>query len=84
MNIKRIPYPKPLYQDYSVSQKPPITLALTEFHALLAYADTIKGISLLNKEIVYEDNYNEAFGRLINLIRDPMTGKHYCDVFSQH
>lgn len=74
-NMKQIQYPKPLYEDYSVSEKPPIGVALTEFHILLAYTDTIKGISLLNNEVVYEDNYNEAFGKLVNIIKDPMTGK---------
>lgn len=69
-----IPFPKPLYEDYSVSQKAPFALVLTEFHVLLGYSDTIKGMSLLNKELVYEDNYNEAFGRLINVIKDKITG----------
>lgn len=73
-NLNEIDYPKPLYEDYSVSQKPPIACVLTEFHILLAYTDTIKGISVLNKEVVYEDNYNEAFGKLINIIKDPITG----------
>lgn len=69
-----IPFPKPLYEDFSVLQKPPFSLVLTEFHVLLGYTDTIKGISLLNKELVYEDNYNEAFGRLINVIKDRISG----------
>lgn len=59
-----------------MSQKPPFACVLTEFHVLLAYSDTIKGVSLLNKEVVYEDNYNEAFGRLVNIIKDPTTGKN--------
>lgn len=72
-----IQYPKPLYQDYSLSQKPPFTFLLTEFHVLLAYVDTIKGVSLLNKELIYEDNYNEAFGKLVDVIKDPMTGTYF-------
>lgn len=51
----------------------PFTLALTEFHALVAYRDRIKGISLLNSELVYEDNYNEAFGKLITVVKDHVT-----------
>lgn len=79
-NIKSIKltcinYPKPLYEDYSLSQKPPFSLVLTEFHVLLAYTDAIKGVSLLNKDLIYEDNYNEAFGKLIDIVKDPMTGK---------
>lgn len=50
-------------------------MALTQFHILLAYTDTIKGMCLLNQEVVYEDNYNEAFGKLINIIKDVRTGK---------
>lgn len=67
-------YPKPLYQDYSVLPKPPFTLILTEFHILLAYVDAIKGVSLLSKDLIYEDNYNEAFGKLIDIIKDPTIG----------
>ncbi|VEN49877.1 unnamed protein product [Callosobruchus maculatus] len=52
-------------------------MALTQFHILLAYSDSIKGMCLLNPEVVYEDNYNEAFGsgRLINIIKDLRTGE---------
>ncbi|XP_063904510.1 vacuolar protein sorting-associated protein 18 homolog isoform X2 [Zophobas morio] len=70
-----IKYPKPLYEDYSVSQKFPIAITLTEFHILLAYTDTIKGVCLLNEDVVYEDNYNEAFGKLINIVKDASTGE---------
>ncbi|XP_057663701.1 vacuolar protein sorting-associated protein 18 homolog isoform X1 [Diorhabda carinulata] len=68
-----ISYPKSIYED-SVLKKFPIAVALTQFHILLAYTDSVKGVCLLNQEIVYEDNYNEAFGRLINLIKDVRTG----------
>lgn len=72
---KLLQYPKPLYEDYSVSQKYPIAIATTEFHILLAYTDSIKGVCLLNRDLVYEDNYNEAFGKLINIIKDRRTGE---------
>ncbi|EFA08901.1 Vacuolar protein sorting-associated protein 18 homolog-like Protein [Tribolium castaneum] len=70
-----IEYPKPLYEDYSALEKFPIALALTEFHVLLAYTDAIKGVCLLNEEVVYEDNYNEAFGKLVNIVKDGSTGE---------
>lgn len=73
-NIKTIPFPKPKYEDYSVSQKFPIAIVVTEFHILLAYADMVKGVCLLNEEVVYEDNYNEAFGKLVNILKDSRTG----------
>lgn len=71
---KLIHYPKPLYEDYSASQKYPLAVALTQFHVLLGYTDTIKGVCLLNEEVIYEDNYNEAFGKLINVVKDIRTG----------
>lgn len=67
-----------MYEDYAVSPKYPIAIALTQFHILLAYTDTIKGLCLLNQEVVYEDNYNEAFGKLVNIIKDVRTGKRRC------
>ncbi|CAG9821457.1 unnamed protein product [Phaedon cochleariae] len=71
---KLVLYPKPVYEDYSVSQKYPVTIALTQFHILLAYTDSIKGVCLLNQEVIYEDNYNEAFGKLVNTVKDIRTG----------
>lgn len=79
----QISYPKPLYEDHSTSQKYPLAIALTQFHILLAYADTIKGVCLLNEEIVYEDNYNEAFGKLINVVKDVRTGNTVFSLLQQ-
>ncbi|XP_076258770.1 vacuolar protein sorting-associated protein 18 dor isoform X1 [Rhynchophorus ferrugineus] len=72
--IKLLNYPKPPYEDYSKLPKYPLSIALTEFHILLAYADRIKGMCLLNEEQVYEDQYNEAFGKLVSILRDCKTG----------
>ncbi|KAF7993970.1 hypothetical protein HCN44_011239 [Aphidius gifuensis] len=52
----------------------PINFVLTKFHALLLYADHVKGISLLNQELIFEDVYNDTFGKLINITKDHMTG----------
>lgn len=38
----------------------PLSFVLTEFHALLLYADRVKGISLLNQELIFEDIYNDV------------------------
>lgn len=70
--MTQIPFPDTPYGEV---QRPPFVFELTEFHVLLGYPDSIKGISLLNKELVYEDNYNEAFGRLNNVIKDRVTGE---------
>ncbi|KAK0168771.1 hypothetical protein PV327_002541 [Microctonus hyperodae] len=52
----------------------PINFILTKFHALLLYPDHVKGISLLNQELIFEDIYNDTFGKLVNIIKDPMSG----------
>lgn len=72
---KLLEYPKPLYEDYSQSPKYPIAIAMTQFHILLAYSDSIKGMCLLNEEVVYEDRYNEAFGKLVSVVKDTRTGE---------
>lgn len=38
----------------------PLSFVLTEFHALLLYPDHVKGISLLNQQLVFEDYYTEV------------------------
>jgi len=38
----------------------PLSFVLTEFHALLLYPDHVKGISLLNQELIFEDVYNDV------------------------
>jgi hypothetical protein len=38
----------------------PLAFVITEFHALLLYADHVKGISLLNHELVFEDVYTSV------------------------
>lgn len=49
----------------------PLSFVLTEFHALIMYSDRVKAISLLNQELVYEDHYSEAHGKLKNIVKDP-------------
>ncbi|XP_053975095.1 vacuolar protein sorting-associated protein 18 homolog isoform X2 [Hylaeus anthracinus] len=51
----------------------PLSFVLTEFHALLLYADHVKGISLLNQELIFEDIYNDAVGNLLNITTDYVT-----------
>lgn len=48
----------------------PLSFVLTEFHALLLYADRVKGISLLNQELIFEDIYNDV--RIIDKKRNGM------------
>nr|XP_034180513.1 vacuolar protein sorting-associated protein 18 homolog [Osmia lignaria] len=51
----------------------PLSFVLTEFHGLLLYADRVKGISLLNQELIFEDIYNDAVGKLLNITKDYVT-----------
>lgn len=67
-----IRYPKPAYEE--TASKPPTAFALTEFHALMNYGDTVKGVSVLNSDLIFEDVYNESFGKLINIVKDPIKG----------
>ncbi|XP_076620663.1 vacuolar protein sorting-associated protein 18 dor [Colletes latitarsis] len=51
----------------------PLSFILTEFHALLLYPDHVKGIFLLNQELIFEDIYNDAYGSLLNITTDHVT-----------
>ncbi|XP_063229884.1 vacuolar protein sorting-associated protein 18 homolog isoform X2 [Bacillus rossius redtenbacheri] len=63
-----------LLQYPAPSPGAPLSFVLTEFHALLLYTDHVKGVSLLNEELVFEDYYNEAFGKLVDITKDPIRG----------
>ncbi|CAH2037062.1 unnamed protein product, partial [Iphiclides podalirius] len=52
--------------------KTPLAFVLTEFHAILMYSDKVKAVSLLNQELVYQDTYSEAHGKLKNIVKDPV------------
>ncbi|XP_011144081.1 vacuolar protein sorting-associated protein 18 homolog isoform X2 [Harpegnathos saltator] len=59
--------------NLSQTTSTPLSFVLTEFHALLLYPDHVKGISLLNQELIFEDIYNDAVGKLIGITKDPAT-----------
>ncbi|XP_053658854.1 vacuolar protein sorting-associated protein 18 homolog [Anopheles marshallii] len=48
----------------------PLSFILTDFHALLLYADHVSAISLLDYQVVYEEYFVEQYGRLINIVKD--------------
>nr|CAD7410985.1 unnamed protein product [Timema cristinae] len=60
--------------QYPSSSLAPLSFVLTEFHALLLYPDHVRGISMLNHELVFEDYYNESFGKLVSITKDPIKG----------
>ncbi|KOC69473.1 Vacuolar protein sorting-associated protein 18 like protein, partial [Habropoda laboriosa] len=51
----------------------PLSFVLTEFHALLVYTDRVKGMSLLNEKLIFEDIYNDAVGKFVNITKDCIT-----------
>ncbi|XP_016939346.1 vacuolar protein sorting-associated protein 18 homolog [Drosophila suzukii] len=56
----------------------PKSFVLTEYHAVLLYADHIRAICLLNQEQVYQETFDEArVGKLLNIERDELTGSIY-------
>lgn len=56
----------------------PKAFVLTEYHAVLLYADHIRAICLLNQEQVYHETFDEArVGRPLSIERDELTGSIY-------
>uniref|UniRef100_A0A8D8Y9F0 Vacuolar protein sorting-associated protein 18 homolog n=1 Tax=Cacopsylla melanoneura TaxID=428564 RepID=A0A8D8Y9F0_9HEMI len=52
-----------------------VSFILTEFHVLLLYPDHVTGVSLLSKQMVFEDYYNETHGRLVDIVKDSVKGR---------
>lgn len=59
--------------------EPALGLILTEFHAIVAFARHVRGICLLNEQVVFQD---ELDSMVKGLSRDPVTGVIY--VFSEY
>lgn len=59
----------------------PNSLVLTEFHALLSYPDRVVGISLLNKGVMFVDDFKSS-KKIRGMTRDLTTGKIYA--FSEY
>ena len=57
----------------------PLGLILTEFHAVVAFANHVEGICLLNEQIVFEDDLESV---IKGIARDPVTGTIY--VYSEY
>ncbi|XP_032674629.1 vacuolar protein sorting-associated protein 18 homolog isoform X2 [Odontomachus brunneus] len=75
INQQMLTCPETSLMGSNVSQttSTPLSFVLTEFHTLLLYPDHVKGISLLNQELIFEDVYNDAVGKLIGITKDPAT-----------
>ncbi|XP_014476276.1 PREDICTED: vacuolar protein sorting-associated protein 18 homolog isoform X2 [Dinoponera quadriceps] len=75
INQQMLTCPETSLMGSNVSQtiSAPLSFVLTEFHALLLYPDHVKSISLLSQELIFEDIYNDAVGKLIGITKDPAT-----------
>ncbi|KAG8227379.1 hypothetical protein J437_LFUL000387 [Ladona fulva] len=73
-NQQLIPFPQPSDLNFSEATVAPLSIILTEFHALLLYVDHVKGICILNRELIFEDIHNETYGKLINITKDSAKG----------
>ncbi|XP_017884886.1 vacuolar protein sorting-associated protein 18 homolog isoform X2 [Ceratina calcarata] len=75
MNQQMLNCPETSLMGSNISQTTtaPLSFVLTEFHALLLYSDRVKGVSLLNQELIFEDIYNDAVGSLIYITKDYVT-----------
>ncbi|XP_054289696.1 vacuolar protein sorting-associated protein 18 homolog isoform X1 [Macrosteles quadrilineatus] len=60
--------------NYPASAPAPLNFVLTEFHVLLLYPNKVVGLSILNQSMVFEDLYNESYGRLVTITKDPTKG----------
>lgn len=64
INQQLLPCPETSLLTSSLSSRrktlAPLSFVLTEFHVLLLYSDHVKGVSLLNQELIFEDVYNDV------------------------
>jgi hypothetical protein len=80
---KTISYPEP-QQDFrsasylsKSSSNAPFNFIMTNFHIMLQYLDQVIAISTINHQIVYEENFQDQYGKLICIIKDPANGNVY-------
>lgn len=51
----------------------PISFVLTDFHAVLLYADHVTAVSLLNYQTVYEQYFDDQLGKFVDITKDVQT-----------
>ena len=81
---KTIAYPE-LQTDYHSASyiskhhsDAPLSFVLTNHHLMLQYSDHVTAISLINHEIIYQEQFMDQYGKLLSLIKDPVQGNVYC------
>ncbi|BES99799.1 vacuolar protein sorting-associated protein 18 homolog [Nesidiocoris tenuis] len=60
--------------NFPFTYPPPTSFLMTEFHILFVYSHQICAVSSLSEKLVFIDNFNEAFGQIVNIIQDPIRG----------
>uniref|UniRef100_A0A0A9XG54 Vacuolar protein sorting-associated protein 18 homolog n=1 Tax=Lygus hesperus TaxID=30085 RepID=A0A0A9XG54_LYGHE len=65
---------KPKMIDFPFTYPPPRSFLMTDFHVLFVYQNQISGISSLSEKLVFTDNFNEAFGQIVNITQDSVKG----------
>lgn len=84
-SIELIPIPeeefdRPMPQNsYKVDQKrlTPKSIVLTDYHVLILFNDCIRAVSILNYQTVYEEQFTEQQGKLLDLIKDSTSNSVY-------
>lgn len=50
---------------------------VTEFHVMLLYPDRVKGVCLLNEQVVFDDVYNPSHGKLVGIAHDQVKNVYW-------
>ncbi|CAL1534740.1 unnamed protein product [Lymnaea stagnalis] len=70
-NAKLLSYKK----DQDDSSTKPLSMVLTEFHILILYPKSVKAISVLSEDLVYDDIYPEvSHEKLLGICKDSLKG----------
>lgn len=71
MTINRKLHPIPEVVDgYGV----PCDMIVCEFHVLIVWPDKMRGLCILNNQVVYEGSIPEECGKLVGISKDPIKG----------
>lgn len=61
----------------SKTGKIPQTFVMTDFQAVLLYNDQVTAIALLNQPVVNEEYFADQYGKLLDVVKDPLIGAGY-------
>uniref|UniRef100_A0A4W3J9J1 Vacuolar protein sorting-associated protein 18 homolog n=1 Tax=Callorhinchus milii TaxID=7868 RepID=A0A4W3J9J1_CALMI len=60
--------------ELELHTQPPSAIVLTQFHFVLLLPDRLKAVCTLNGQPVHEDIFPDKQGRLVGLVKDPVSG----------